>query len=45
LPDHLKQKQVEEVPSKHRAEHRRKLQLREDIRNQIQNLLSIEDCS
>lgn len=45
LPDHLKQKQAKEVPSKHRAEHRRKLQLREDIRFQIQNLLSNKGLS
>lgn len=40
LPYPLPQKRLEEVPSKHRSEHRRRLQLREDIRSQILALLS-----
>jgi uncharacterized protein VirK/YbjX len=35
LPEQLLQHPIEEIPSKHRSEHRRKLKVREEIRNQI----------
>lgn len=36
LPPHLHQKSIEDVPSKHRSEHRRRLALRDSIDQQIQ---------
>lgn len=39
LPSHLHQRSVEETPSKHRAEHRRRLALRDAVDTQIRQAL------